>query len=1048
MFYSAQEIIEAATALENLENQVSTAIEVVNTQISELLKDPGQPNAKNQYDNIVVLREQTVSYPWNNSAPSLITNLNNVVAGATAQAVEQTKTLVSSVQSKQGTVTVQGINQRDVKLPELLNAINKANDPGIKINSNLVTDDNLATITNTGLSVINPATSEIFNANSNNNQLLTVSLNPNTSTNSTTPASFQNTLIGSADGDNLDTPSATQAGIAEGVPTGYSSATYSVAQDPKADYVVSAAAGANAPGTGNQPSDTSSNTDKVNRPGIRLQNPLSFFASWTYNISLYMITPESYNAFIATSRKNIYANPDGVFLVAQSGGINNQTQQRAPGFELDFYIDDLKIKTTTNGKSTTTATNVTELSFTIYEPYGFSFFSNLRKATIDINAKTNIPGAAKASNPLKQFFVVGLKFVGYDIDGNIISSDDVNGTDLQNGFLKGIAEKFFDINITDVKFRLDGKMSTYRITAATLAPSQGFGLKRGRIDHRFSITADNVYNALIGPEGLLTKLNEEQVGLTKNVNPQTKKPAMEHPNVYDVKVIGETTILQSKLRTKDKFRFASANVSKTVQSNDAASSKAPVDPNKLQITFENDTPIQLAISNIISQSSYMDDALKSLQTEAPEPTNSGNPNEDDIEVKNTNATFQWYNLGVVLEPYAYDNIINDWAYKITYVIQPYLAPNLISPYAGNLPNYYGPHKRYEYWYTGKNSEVISFEQDLNNAYFMVALNPETTGASKDAGISYKAGVRQNEDKTGKRNEGKESENSVLTSLNSPGDWAESKVTIMGDPDFLIQDSPDSVNDVYNQFYGKDGVTINANGGQVFVEIDFKEGVDYDHNVGLLTLNETITFWQDYTRLPKNLREQIKGISFMVIDVDSMFSKGKFTQTLSLTINTFPQADKAQSPANQRPETTSQTTANDARTPASQGDNFSPTSTNGSGTSTNKDLLPDQPITDFAYPINDSVEGNRQLIGGVTQTDQIVTPTAKTTESPILGVQEPIVYAGTTTIEGGIDDSYFVADDDGTVDQVNIAIIQNANKRYLYETTEPDTTATASDFRIV
>ena len=104
---------------------------------------------------------------------------------------------------------------------------------------------------------------------------------------------------------------------------------------------------------------------------------------------------------------------------------------------------------------------------------------------------------------------------------------------------------------------------------------------------------------------------------------------------------------------------------------------------------------------------------------------------------------------------------------------------------------------------------------------------------------------------------------------------------MGDPDFIISDSSTSVNEVYRQFYGNDGFTINANGGQVFIEINFNEAVDYGSN-GLLEINDSIRFVKEY---PENLG--IVGISYLINRVESRFSDGRFTQTLNGSINTFP-----------------------------------------------------------------------------------------------------------------------------------------------------------------
>ena len=207
-----------------------------------------------------------------------------------------------------------------------------------------------------------------------------------------------------------------------------------------------------------------------------------------------------------------------------------------------------------------------------------------------------------------------------------------------------------------------------------------------------------------------------------------------------------------------------------------------------------------------------------------------------------------------------------------------------SPYAGKTSKYYGAHKRYEYWFTGKNSEILHYEQKMDNSYFLPSMNPTGSAASQGGGadIPTVPGKRQNEDRTGKLDIGKEAQNSYLTSLYDPGAYATAKVTILGDPDYLMQDSPSSINQVYRQFYGK-GFTINPNGGQVFIEIDFKEAEDYSNDTGLLTINDSILFW----KYPKEVASQIKGVSYMLVEVISTFSKGKFTQELDCVINQFP-----------------------------------------------------------------------------------------------------------------------------------------------------------------
>jgi hypothetical protein len=172
---------------------------------------------------------------------------------------------------------------------------------------------------------------------------------------------------------------------------------------------------------------------------------------------------------------------------------------------------------------------------------------------------------------------------------------------------------------------------------------------------------------------------------------------------------------------------------------------------------------------------------------------------------------------------------------------------------------------------------------MNNQYFNATITPGATSASSGGGydVPSSPGKFVNEDKTGLLDISKQTQNSVITSLFSPADYAMVKLTIMGDPDYLMTESSSSINAVYRQFYGK-GFTINPNGGQVFIEIDFKEAVDYNNQTGLMDINESILFWN----YPKEIRNMVKGVSYMVREVQHSFSKGKFTQELVCNINTF------------------------------------------------------------------------------------------------------------------------------------------------------------------
>jgi len=692
-------------------------------------------------------------------------------------------------------------------------------------------------------------------------------------------------------------------------------------------------------------------------PGKRLKNPLGEFSSYTYQLSLYMITPDAYNAFIASGRREINVlnnavgtgtGAGGAFLIAQSGGINNDTQTRAPGFTFDYGIDNLSFNVSTNAKANETASNTTSFKFQIIEPYGFSFITKLKQASDALAGYATATGSSWSANPSKQFFILGIKFYGYDASGNIITGqENYDGNTLDPGATgNGLFQTYYDIVISSIKFKIDGKATTYNIEAASLAPQSAFTVKRGMINGSKEITAANVEEAF---NELFGKLNKEQEALLK-------ANSIGKANKYKVRFIGDAAeIGAASLVTPedlDKFKWPGSGAKNSKESNAASEVASKPNNTKRTITFNNDTPILQAINNIIAQSTYLRDALQVVYTTSLE-----NDKKKDGTVQNkpdTKKSIKWYNCSAEISNAEWDDVVADWAYTMTYVIQTYDTPVIDSAYANPGKKYYGPHKRYEYWYTGKNTEVLMYEQNLDNSYFNVVLdggtgtptsssggnaapsNTSTGTAPAGSGNSGGSGGATSTSKTpnkrtsqpriGKLGNAMEAQNNYLTSLYDPGAYATAKITILGDPDFLVQDSAGSENQIYSRFYGTDGFTVNPNGGQVFIEIDFKEAVDYTSGggenldgtkqaPGTLNINESILFW----KYPEDISKQVKGVSYMVREVQSTFANGAFKQVLQCNINDFgdpASANEAEARPADRTENGTQPNAGPAAAPNS------------------------------------------------------------------------------------------------------------------------------------
>jgi hypothetical protein len=728
------------------------------------------------------------------------------------------------------------------------------------------------------------------------------------------------------------------------------------------------------------------------KPGTRLKNPLANFSSYTYQISLYMITPDAHSLFVANGRKDIStfakagANA-GAYLIMQSGGINNTLSQRPANMPYDYYIDDLRITNAISTQQTSTSSNITKITFNIIEPIGFSFTTKLKRAREALMKTSKIPNIEKATNASKQFFVLGIRFQGYDANGEIANASKYFSDDTFNTSpdASGVYERFYDILFEKVTFKLTGGSTVYSVTAKNIASEVGLHVARGTVDSNIEVVADTVGAALNGSGKGMTSLFQ-----TMNNNGQKFKDAKnrEFPDVYDVRWIGlgSDNIKDAQLKSiadPDKKKSAPGPANNAVEVNDATGQSVAYDKQKIKISITQGMSVLQAIQKIIKQSTYMTNAMETLFMSEETPSDD-TASAEKKEQKNP-PTLRWYNVSPEVEVIGFDTKINDFAYKITYVIQPYDTPASVSPY-GKAAKYYGPHKRYEYWYTGKNSEILSYEQQFDNAFFNITFNPNGDPAASggDAKIPQLGGKPTTQDRSGKITPGAEAENTYMTSLFDPGAYAQARIQILGDPDFLMREAANGINEVYKQFYQNDSFTINPNGGQVFIEIAFNEGVDYgatingtnigpnDNGTGVMTINDSIFFW-DYPDSVKSGPNAIKGVSYQVRECESVFKGGKFTQTLQLNINEMPDAvEAATAAATQRSNsnTTNQIVRGDVRTPNSQAGNTPTPGTNSNNSSGNTGLAQDD-VTGVDAAVQRNAEGVTQLATTSSTVNQLV-----------------------------------------------------------------------------
>jgi len=621
-------------------------------------------------------------------------------------------------------------------------------------------------------------------------------------------------------------------------------------------------------------------------PGRRPDNPLSRLSSYTYHLSLYMITPEAYSLFVMNGE----TNPQDFIIVAESAGINNASVNNR-AFDRDVYIDDLTFKTLTNTKGTGAGTvDSIQFEFKIYEPYSFGFLSGLKQAALRNIAKSKLTNKDEAAHHMQQYYILGIKFYGYDKDGNPVTNEQFNelGTG-DKSEPNALFPRYFPIYLTGMQFKLDGKVTTYTIKAVPISLQVGFGATRGLLGNGGELKGETVGEMLVGKSKSGLSL-EEMMNNTERVLKEQGK--LEISNEYKFEFTKHADIIKNSLlvndqeASKEKAPMGS-EVSTTKQANDKNAAKAVYSPGKRTFGIKGGQTVAQIIDGVIGMSNYVETAIKTLHKENeqqgtvtdPGPNAPGTPIQNPTEAKK--KSLDWFVITPIVTPLGFDTKARDYAYKIIYKIDAHEITFVRSPYVGQIEGYPGAHKRYQYLYTGQNNEILNYEQTYNNLYYMQSV--EETGANTNPPAKVKVNQKPNaysvkQDKAGM------SAASIRNSLYSPGDQAKAKISILGDPDYIITTSGMDYS-IYKKYYGPD-YSIDAHGGQVFIEIDFKEAIDYNNETGYMDMNEHFSIYE----YPEFIKGKIKGISYMVQSVVSTFSRGRFTQELDLTIWS-PPADK-------------------------------------------------------------------------------------------------------------------------------------------------------------
>ena len=136
-------------------------------------------------------------------------------------------------------------------------------------------------------------------------------------------------------------------------------------------------------------------------------NPLLDYTSYTYNISLHMLSTATYNRLMAqtadTFKEQFNYRPENV-LIASAGAFRGsntnvvgdyegsytfRTPQRHPFWQEDFYFDEVKFTTVIGPGKVNRGTNAIEGTIRVIEPNGFTLINRLVETAQVVNPNQN-----------------------------------------------------------------------------------------------------------------------------------------------------------------------------------------------------------------------------------------------------------------------------------------------------------------------------------------------------------------------------------------------------------------------------------------------------------------------------------------------------------------------------------------------------------------------------------------------------------------------------------------------------------------------------------
>jgi hypothetical protein len=637
----------------------------------------------------------------------------------------------------------------------------------------------------------------------------------------------------------------------------------------------------------------------------------------------------SYNCIftlgILTSSQVISADyrANGPFAtIIRSGGTgNNQIQtlyEKNLGITAEYYIDDVSVNSIIAPTSGTRQTNATNLSFTVHEPYSMGMF--LQSLAI---------AAQKAghSNYAKAPYMLSLEFVGWDTNGKAVKIPN--------------SSRYFPLFFTNIGFNVSAGGSIYEVEAIPWN-EQAFSDEVQKTKEDYDVYGKTVHELLqLGEEGresFIWNLNSKEEtseeadqktvrdsyviifpkskaqagappafggdqGATQPVNGETNTQSVGSVTAEDVKSfaddpgnVNEIGAAKVKKEPFDKGhqRYGREEFQET---NDGIFKRGPITlyEDEARINIKKGTRIQDAIEEIVILSDYG----RKLALEEPD----------------SEGMKKWFRIET--DVYPIDDPANEarigrkamiYVYKVIpfkYHASKTQSPSSASPGIDALKA--AAVKEYNYIYSGKNDDIISFDLSFKTAFYQQinfdlgqlgqeeveggaggqtknaeSPTPVTSDAAAQQSKNGSAGNKSTE-QTPRQNTGQNQggtqvypETQIARMFNeaivSGVDLISIDLEIWGDPYYIA----DSGMGNYSSPPTGESPNINADGSiewrnrEVDVLLNFRTPVDINSSTGLY----------DFPGIGTEPVAEFSGV-YQVLSVTNTFNQNKFTQSLEM-----------------------------------------------------------------------------------------------------------------------------------------------------------------------